>query len=552
MSRLHDGILVLAVAALLVLPPLGQRVLAPSDEARFVLYARDVLQNQTPFDVHVRAKLFREKPPLLAWLIAVASLPGGRVTETTAQVPIVLAALTAVAFTFLAGVRLLGPETGMLGGLALAVTYGFFAHSQLILPDMLVVACVSAAMHALISWWIGGQWAWPAPVGFYTATGFAVYAKGPVGLLPLLIAGALTWSEHGPRGLRRLWHPAGVPLFVAITLTWVLPFMAMGGGTFAETVVWDDWIRWYVGRPHLVNLLIDATVMCLPWTLVLPLVLPAALRRRREPAVRVLLAWFHVAFLIILPIANQRTRYLLPMTPPLALLVAWWSAAEIGAFRYLRRALAALILLAGGLAAATLAWPAALGARPPHYLAELGLTALPFVAAVIVLAASLAGGLYASASNLLMGGTIVAMALLLVFGINAHNRDFNLAWDFPGLAAAVERQAEGGEIGVFGGRWFALDYYLGRPVHSTHSLEEFTEFVQRPERPVMVTNQRTWNGIRESSALPLCALDARPLGSQSMIILRASPQCPPAPRIPASSTARLRRQREDLTWPLTQ
>ena len=538
MPRLQDAILITAVAALLILPPLGQRVLAPSDEARFVLYARDVLQNQTPFDVHVRSKLFREKPPLLAWLIAAASLPGGRVTEATAQLPVALAALAAVLFTFLAGTRLLGSEGGVLGGLALAVTYGFFAHSQLILPDMLVVACVCAAMHALIAWRLGGQSAWVAPVGFYVATAGAVYAKGPVGLLPLLIGGAWMWSEHGPRGLRRLWHPAGALAFAAVTLTWVLPFLSLGGGSFAETVVWEDWIRWYVGRPRIVNLLIDTAVMCLPWTLVLPLALPAALRRRREPAVRVLLAWFLVSFLIILPIANQRTRYLLPMTPPLALLVAWWSITEIAAFRRVRRVLAALILVAGCVTAVGLAWPAALGTWEPHYLVDLGWTALPLVAAVAVLAASLAWGLYAGAGTLLMGGTIVAMALLLVFGINAHNRDFNLAWDFPGLAAAVERQAEGGEIGVFGGRWFALDYYLGRPVHSAQNLAEFTEFVQRPERPVMVTNQRTWNGIRASSGLPLCALEARPLGSQTMIILRASPQCPPAPRIPASSSAR--------------
>ena len=57
--RLGGALLVVGVTALLVLPPLGQRVLAPSDEARFVLYARDVLEHHAPFDVHVRAKLFR-------------------------------------------------------------------------------------------------------------------------------------------------------------------------------------------------------------------------------------------------------------------------------------------------------------------------------------------------------------------------------------------------------------------------------------------------------------------------------------------------------------
>ena len=45
---------------------------------------------------------------------------------------------------------------------------------------------------------------WPAPVAFYVAIAGAVYAKGPVGLLPFLIGGVWLWSEHGAAGLRRL------------------------------------------------------------------------------------------------------------------------------------------------------------------------------------------------------------------------------------------------------------------------------------------------------------------------------------------------------------
>ena len=539
MSRARGALLVAVVAALLVLPPLGQRVLAPSDEVRFVLYAQDVAERGTPFDVRVRAKLFREKPPLFAWLIALASLPVGRVTEATAQLPVGLAAVAAVVFTFLAGDRLLGRRAGVLGGLALAVTYGFFAHSQLILPDMLVVACVCAAMYALVVWQRAEQ---PpsrfGPIAFYVAVAGSVYAKGPVGLLPVLIAGVWLWSEHGPAGLKRLWHPGGALAGALVTLTWVVPFLMMGGGTFAEAVIWEDWIRWYVGRPRIVNLLIDTAVMCLPWTLVLPLVLAVAWRERRTPVVRLLLTWFLVSFLVILPIANQRTRYLLPMTPPLALLVAWWSQAELAALRSARRLLAALIVVAGCIVAVAIAWPQSFGAWQPAYLAGLSWSSLPFVVAVTVLMVSLAWGLDAAAPRVLMWGTMAAMALALGYGIWPHNRDFNTANDFPGLAAAVERQAQGGEVAVFGGRWFALDYYLGRRVHSAQTLAEFTDFALRPEHPVVVTNGRTWRGIRASSDVALCALDERPLGSQTMVILRASPQCPPAPRTPASSTAR--------------
>ena len=520
--RVRGALLVAAAAALLILPPLGQRVIAPSDEARFVLYARGVLERQAPFDVRVRAKLFREKPPLYAWLIALASLPVGRVTEATAQLPIALAAIAAVAFTFLIGEALLGLRVGALGGLALAVTYGFFEHSQLLLPDMLVVAFTCAAVYALVVWQRAAPPRRGAAVGFYVATAAAVYAKGPVGLLPFLVGGVWLWAEHGPAGLRRLWSAPGALAFVAVTLTWIVPFLMLGGGTFAEVVVWEDWIRWYVGRPRLDNLLIDAAKMCLPWTLLLPLVLAAALRHRRAPVVRLLLAWFLVSFFVIVPIANQRTRYLLPMTPPLALLVAWWSTAEIAAFRLARRTLAALALIAGCVMLAMIVRPQSLGASEPPYLTGFGWSSVPLVAAVALFTGALAAGLHAAAPRVLMYGVVAAMALALGYGIWPYNRTFNAVWDFPGLAAAVERHAGGREVGVFGGRWFALDYYLGRSVYSAQTLDQFTDYVTRPEHPVVVTNGRTWRGIRASTGTDLGVLEEKPVGGQTMVILRAN------------------------------
>ncbi|MBI2154250.1 MAG: hypothetical protein HYU24_11165 [Candidatus Rokubacteria bacterium] len=99
-------------AALLVVPPIGQRVIATSDEARFALLARDVLERGAWFDVQVRGKQYRNKPPLYPWSIAVLSLPGGRVTEARAHAPVALTAIGAVLVTFLLGDRLFGLRAG--------------------------------------------------------------------------------------------------------------------------------------------------------------------------------------------------------------------------------------------------------------------------------------------------------------------------------------------------------------------------------------------------------------------------------------------------------
>jgi len=82
----------------------------------------------------------------------------------------------------------------------------------------------------------------------------------------------------------------------------------MGGATFADDVIWQDWILRYAGRPQLAKLLGDAAVMCLPWTLLTPLVFAAAIRSRNSSVVRLLLVWFLVSFFVIAPLANQRRR----------------------------------------------------------------------------------------------------------------------------------------------------------------------------------------------------------------------------------------------------
>src|SRR5262245_34283395 len=135
----------------------------------------------------------------------------------------------------------------------------------------------------------------------------------------------------------------------------------MGGAAFADDVIWQDWIRWYAGRPQLPGLLGDTAVMCLPWTLLAPLVLAAAIRRHGVPVARLLLVWFLVSFFVIAPMANQRTRYLLGLTPPLALLVVWWSACELEAFRAARRVLAVASLVVGGGMVIAVGWPQTLG-----------------------------------------------------------------------------------------------------------------------------------------------------------------------------------------------
>lgn len=515
------------MTALLVLPPLGQRIIATSDEARFALLARDIIERGAWFDVQVRGKQYRNKPPLYAWSIAALSLPYGRVTEATAHAPVALAAIGTVLFTFLLGDRLFNRRAGLWAALILATSYGFFGHSQLVLPDMLVLCFATLVGYAFwraVTEPPGRGWL----VLFYAALALGVFAKGPVGLLPLLVAAVWLCMENGVRGLGHLWSPVGVGVFALVTLLWLGPFLALGSGSFARTVLWRNWFTWYLGLPsprNLGNLAVDLIVGFLPWTLVAPLPVAYAVSARKTPAVRFALVWSLVPLLVVVLAANFRTRYLLPVYPGFALLVAWWADTHGTVSTIAARLLGLTALVLAGAAILALNSPESLGLGQRPYIPGLSWEVLPLVGGTALLGLALFWGLRVGRPLVLVYGTVAAMVVILAYGVWPYNTRFNEFWNFRHLATRLEHHAGGGEVGVvggnlFGGRLFSIDFYLGRPLRQLQTVGEFNAYVARAERPVVVVRAPIWRIIQPELTMKVTVLDEMIIGRQNMLIVR--------------------------------
>jgi 4-amino-4-deoxy-L-arabinose transferase-like glycosyltransferase len=533
--------LVAAFAALLVLPPLGQRVIVTGDEARFAVLAQDMLTRGTFFDARVRDQRYRNKPLLYPWAIKVLSLPQGRVTQATSQLPIALAAVASVFFTTVLGQQLFSARAGLFAGLILSTSYAFFAHSQILLPDMLVVAFGLAGVCAF--------WASvtrtvepsardrPGPpaagsrqprsgtlplVGFYTAIALGIAAKGPMGLLPVLVVVVWLVTEKGLPGLRRLVSPLGALAFLVLSGMWLVPYLMAGSRTFARSVVWEDWLAWYLGTPQpgdVLNMLMEAAKGFVPWTAVLALPLLAVPREWRSGPFRLaFLAWLLPLAVVTLS-QNHRTRYLLPTYPAAALLVAWW-ADRHGAER--SRALVPVATALGGavlvaLAVLFLPWvdPAA-RALVDAFWWKAGL----------VVAGSLALGVYgcwallARRPTALVAGTALGMAALLSGGVLIYNGWVNRGQDYPALVARIERHARGGEVGITGGRFFSIDFYLGRALTPVRTVQAFDAWLARPDRPVSVVTGRAWSHMRAQLHADVEVLDTMPVRKHLMFIVR--------------------------------
>ena len=526
-GRLHGVLLVAVVTALIVLPSLGQRIVATTDEARFVLYAREVLAQHTLFNVRLRGAFFREKPPLYAWAIAALSLPGGRVTEGTAQAPIALAAIFAAVFTCLLGGRLFNPRVGLWAGLALATTVGFFRHSQILLPDMIVVACATAA-----AYWFWRAMEDPADrrftVLFYVALALALYAKGPLGLLPLLVGAIWLYRQHGPRAMTaRLWSPTGFLLFAIITLTWVVPFLTLGSGTYVHTVMWQDWVSAYMhggpgrGLPRGGR---DALGFFSPWILLAPVVLSRAVAARRTPTVAYALLTFAVPLVAVLMSAHYRTRYLLAAAPGFALLVAWWADAH-GADRTTAARTIAWVGLAGVAAATALvAFPGLASLRGSLHVPPLSWALIPVLLAGWGLALSLWAGLRGGRPALAIVGVTATMAMLLVYGTWLERTRFSDDGEVPQLAARLEVYSRGGgEPGVLReSGWLEVDYYLGRPLHEIWSDDDLEAFLERTHQPVLAS-EAAWKEIQDRRSPRIRVLERLTMRRRSFVILGWSP-----------------------------
>jgi 4-amino-4-deoxy-L-arabinose transferase-like glycosyltransferase len=528
-QRTLGAIVVCAIAALLVLPAVGRQHITTSDEARFALIARDMLDRGVWFDAVVREKHYRNKPPLYPWTIVAVARAGGGLTETAASLPVAFAAVTTVLGTFLLGTSLFGLRAGAAAGLIVATSYGFFQHSREMLPDMLVTAFGTFAAWAF---WRSTEAAdrrgWLA--AFWIAVGLGCFAKGPAGLLPILPAAVWLWTEGGPRELRRLGSLAGLGAFVAITLVWVAPFVSLGASSFAKDVVVRNWLSWYLGIPtaaRLGNAAVDGVVGFLPWTLPLLLALPIAWRARRDPAVRYALAWSLVPLVVIFLAENQRRRYLLPLYPALALVVAWWSTTRIEAAPVARR-----IVAWAAVGAVAVGGTVCLTQPPPWLVAPWSRAGLPLVLAAVGLAAALFVGLRRGHGGILVGGAAAASLVLLGWSAHYHAAWVNGTQDFPLLAARVERQARGGDVAVYGGRYFPLDFYLGRPLVRLRDARQLDEYLTRPDAPPVVLDERAWRTLRGQIGPPIVELDVVRVRAWKMhIVRRAGPTAaapPPA------------------------
>ncbi len=347
MSRYTTGLIVICL--LTFFTGLGRPAITDSDEAFYAESAREMIERGDWVTPHFNDIYRFEKPVLYYWLVAVGYLATG-VSETTARAPSAIAGLGLVLLTFACARRWFDVQTALLAGLITATSFGYITMARQALPDLPLAFFVTLTIWAAFRASLDDpsnlptrttvddeltrrQWLLVASI----AAAGGMLVKGPAGLvLPVIVVVPLVLWEFGFS--RRRWHLSNTDLsvaalvFVALAIPWFLVMTQMHGTEYlARFFVGENIDRFATARyndPRPIWYYLPVLVGgLLPWSLFMILWTPAIRftnwRQARLPLAQVRLAVWTITPLLFYTISvGKQPRYILPILPPLAILLA--------------------------------------------------------------------------------------------------------------------------------------------------------------------------------------------------------------------------------------
>ncbi len=485
----RSTLLLLLLCGITFLAGLGRPAIGDSDEAFYAEAAREMLERRDWLTPYYNYETRFQKPVLFYWLIGATYAVAG-VGEAQARLWAALAGVGLALITAAAGRRWRDEPTGLLAGAIVATSFGYFSIGRLSLPDLPLAFFITLTIYAALVASLdahGRAMRWWVLAG--AAMGCAFLTKGPVGVIvPALAIAPAWWLERA-----RVSAPAKGLLAAAIVaaligLPWYVAMGAVHGRVYLDSFfLGDNLERFATSRfndPRPIWFYVPIVVGgMLPWTPLGAAAVPPLRGTRRRMSVLSwrLIGWAALPLLFFTLSIGKQPRYILPVLPPLALLLAM--------------AIRARIRQRGETRDPVLQWPAAIIALLLTGLAVLlyhARSLIVMVPAIFVLGAvvsivaaalfALAGAL-ARRSRLVPGAVTVAGALLLgglQYGLSPAGRD-----PVQNMAALVSEQRRRNEpVATF--RVFVrnLVFYTGIKQADLSSEQHVADYLRSP-RPVL-------------------------------------------------------------------
>src|SRR5919204_3991516 len=217
-KRVPAALVIGAVVFVLTITDLGRRPFTNNDEARFPVLAQQMIDSGQWLLPSLNGAPYVNKPPLVAWLIALASSLFGHVSPWTAALPSALAGFITVLIVYRLGTELWNVTAGRYAAIIAATTQGLYLYERLAMPDMLLTMFSTASVWALMRMHRRpGGYAW---LGFYAALAGGFWVKGPAGLIPLAFSVGYAIAQRQARPMTWLRLGFGLPILGLLIAPW--------------------------------------------------------------------------------------------------------------------------------------------------------------------------------------------------------------------------------------------------------------------------------------------------------------------------------------------
>ncbi len=317
----------------------GLREPWPSDEPRFVLVAKQMVDSGNYLFPHRGIQLYPDKPPIFFWILAACYQLIGS-WRWSFLLPSLLSGMTVLYLTYDSARRLWNPRAGIWAATAILFSFQFVYQFKRAQIDPVLVLFTTIALYGFIRHLLlGPHWRW-----FYAACffcGLGVITKG-VGFLPLLIfvpyialrfAKAEGLATQADNNVLR-WSSGLVFFLIAIAL-WLVPLLwtVSDGGSVEQQAYLNDILfrqtaeRYANPWVHRQPFWYFAEIMLLFW-------MPFSLAffwlwkpwyqsaRIKDAKVLLPLAWAVLVVIFFSLSSGKRDMYILPALPAFALAAA--------------------------------------------------------------------------------------------------------------------------------------------------------------------------------------------------------------------------------------
>ncbi len=303
------------------LPGTSTMSLWDRDEACNAQCAREMLQRRDPIVPTFNFKLRTDKPPLEYWAMMVSYRLLG-VNEFAARLPSVLFSMGTVLLIFLFGSQMWGKEVGILASLIMLTSIHFPIVARAATPDPAFLFFLTLSLFLFLK----GRITWG-----YIASGFAVLAKGPLGIIiPLGTEVFYLLFSEGKRGIKKAFPLMGPILFLVIALPWYIMVDLKTHHQFYEGFILYHNITRFV-RPiggHKGPVFYYVVVLILaffPWSILIPKACLTLFQRAEKEKGLYLFVYLWILFpFVLFSLAKTKLpNYILPIYPALALSMAY-------------------------------------------------------------------------------------------------------------------------------------------------------------------------------------------------------------------------------------